>query len=178
MKNLNEFMTESLTYAEKQELIPKYQDLYEESIQRLISSVQNIFPNGKINAKVYSGIGDPTLSISFYLINNKADQSSGIVDNDPVVTKFIAHLPKVSEPSKDVKFKLELLMGGLSLEPEEGSYMAMSRLRLPFRKSNATIDKQVDKLIKYFKNVGQTILDNKEKLYKKDILDKYLDINV
>jgi len=166
-----------MDYNERKEIIEEYKDLYAAPLERLKGKIEKIFPNAKFDAAVYSGLGSPTLSTSFYLISDKKDQSHGIVDNDPVVTKFIAHLPEV-HPTKDTKFKLELLMGGLYIEPQpHESYLAMSRIKLPYRKSTGTIDNQVDKLVKYFKGVGQTILDNKDKLYKKDIKDKYLKIN-
>lgn len=165
-----------MEYQEKLDIIEEYKELYSEPLERLEKGVKKIFPNAKISAQVYNGIGSPTLGITFYLISDRDDQTNKIVDNDPAVTKFIAHLP-MEHPTKDTKFKLEKLMGGLYIEPEE-KYLAMSRVKLPYRKSTGNIDKQVDKVIKYFKGVGQTILDNKDKLYKKDIKDKYLDIRV
>ena len=164
-----------MDYKERQEVVKEYQELYAEPLQRLKDSIKEIFPNAKFDAQVYSGLGSPTLSTSFYLISQREDQTNLIVDNDPIITKFIAHLPEV-HPTKDTKFKLELLQGGLYIEPQE-KYLAMSRVRIPFRKSTGTIDKQVDKLVKYFKGVGQTIIENKDVLYKKDIKDKYLVIN-
>ena len=166
-----------MDYKEEKQITEEYKELYSEPLQKLKDSVKQIFPNAKFSAEVYQGFGSPTLSTSFYLISEREDQSHNIVDNDPVVTKFIAHLPKV-HPTKDIKFKLELLRGGLYLEPSEGSYLAMERLRIPFRKSTGTIDKQVDKLVKYFEVVGKTILENKDSIYKKDIKDKYLEISI
>jgi hypothetical protein len=166
-----------MDYKEEKQITEEYKELYSEPLQKLKDSVEQIFPNAKFSAEVYQGFGSPTLSTSFYLISEREDQSHNIVDNDPVVTKFIAHLPKV-HPTKDIKFKLELLRGGLYLEPSEGSYLAMERLKIPFRKSTGTIDKQIDKLVKYFKVVGKTILENKDSIYKKDIKDKYLEISI
>lgn len=166
-----------MDYKEEKQITEEYKELYSEPLQKLKDSVKQIFPNAKFSAEVYQGFGSPTLSTSFYLISEREDQSHNIVDNDPVVTKFIAHLPKV-HPTKDIKFKLELIRGGLYLEPSEGSYLAMERLKIPFRKSTGTIDKQVDKLVKYFKGVGKTILENKDSIYKKDIKDKYLEISI
>tara|TARA_R110000772_G_scaffold57747_5_gene130655 strand:- start:916 stop:1416 length:501 start_codon:yes stop_codon:yes gene_type:complete len=166
-----------MDYKEEKQITEEYKELYSEPLQKLKDSVEQIFPNAKFSAEVYQGFGSPTLSTSFYLISEREDQSHNIVDNDPVVTKFIAHLPKV-HPTKDIKFKLELLRGGLYLEPSEGSYFAMERLKIPFRKSTGTIDKQIDKLVKYFKVVGKTILENKDSIYKKDIKDKYLEISI
>jgi len=166
-----------MDYKEEKQITKEYKELYSEPLQKLKDSVKQIFPNAKFSAEVYQGFGSPTLSTSFYLISEREDQSHNIVDNDPVVTKFIAHLPKV-HPTKDIKFKLELLRGGLYLEPSEGSYLAMERLKIPFRKSTGTIDKQVDKLVKYFEVVGKTILENKDSIYKKDIKDKYLEISI
>ena len=166
-----------MDYKEEKQITEEYKELYSEPLKKLKERVQGIFPNAKFSAEVYAGFGSPTLSTSFYLISEREDQSHNIVDNDPVVTKFIAHLPKV-HPTKDIKFKLELLRGGLYLEPSEGSYLAMERLKIPFRKSTGTIDKQVDKLVKYFKGVGKTILENKDVIYKKDIKDKYLEISI
>lgn len=166
-----------MEYQERQDLVKEYQDLYADALETLKGNFKKIFPNGKINARVYSGLGDPTLSVSFYMIGDKEGQSNGIIDNDPVITKFMAHLPSV-HPEKGTKFKIERLMGGLSIQPEEGSYMAMGRVKLPYRKSTGDIKKQVANLTKYFKTVGQAILDNKDNLYKKDLDKKYLDIKV
>jgi hypothetical protein len=166
-----------MDYKEEKQITEEYKELYSEPLKKLKEGVQGIFPNAKFSAEVYAGFGYPTLSTSFYLISEREDQSHNIVDNDPVVTKFIAHLPRI-HPTKDTKFKLELMRGGLYLEPSEGSYLAMERLKIPFRKSTGAIDKQVDKLVKYFEVVGKTILENKDGLYKKDIKDKYLEISI
>ena len=165
-----------MDYKEKQLVIEEYKDLYASSIQTLKDKVNTIFPNAKINASVYSGIGEPTFSVSFYLIGEKADQSYQIVDNDPMLCKFIAHLP-CEHPTKDTKFKLERLMGSLSLKPEEGSYFAMDSLKITHRKSTGNIDKQVDNLVKYFTKGAKTLIENKDNLYKKDINPKYLEVN-
>ena len=166
-----------MDYKAKQNLVKDYQDLYSDDLQKLKDNYTSIFPNGKINARVYSGIGNPTLSVSFLLIGNNEDQSNGIVDNDPIITKFIAHLPCIESPSKETKFKVERLVGDLSIRPPEGSYLAMGRVRLPYRKSTGDIGKQIQNLTKYFKKVGQTVIDNKYNLYNKNINQKYLDIN-
>ena len=166
-----------MDYQEKQIVVKEYQDLYSESLKDLKDKYYSIFPNGKISAKVYSGIGDPVLSVSFLLIGKVEDQSSRIVDNDPVITKFIAHLPKV-HPTKDTKFQIERLMGDLSIEPPKDSYLAMGRVKLPYRKSTGNINKQITNLDKYFKKVGQAVIDNKDNMYKKDIKPEYLNINI
>jgi hypothetical protein len=166
-----------MDYKERELVIKEYQDLYAPDLQELKDNFYSIFPNGKISAQVFNGIGDPTLGISFYMIGERTDQSHNIVDNDPVHTKFIAHLPKI-HPTKETKFKVEYLMGGLSVKPEEGSFMAMGRVKLPYRKSTGDISKQVKNLTKYFKKVGQAVIDNKDNLYKKDLKSKYLTINV
>ncbi|MCP4521006.1 MAG: hypothetical protein GY827_04820 [Cytophagales bacterium] len=165
-----------MDYKEKMSIIEEYKELYAEEITRFKKETKKIFPNAHVEMFVYNGIGDPTLIVNFRLIEDKKDQSHQNVDNDPVYTTFIGHLPVV-HPDKDTKFKLERLRGDLSVQPPEDSYLAMGRVKLPYRKSTGNIAKQTDKLIAYFKKVGKAVLDNQDNLYKKDIDNKYLDIN-
>jgi len=166
-----------MNYQDKQNIIQEYKDLYSSDLETLKSNFYKIFPNGKIGASIYSGIGDPVFSITFVLIGNDNDQSNRIIDNDPVITKFISHLPMV-HPTKDTVFQIERLMGDLYVQPPENSFLAMGRVKLPYRKSTGTMTKQIQNLTKYFKFVGQSVLDNKDNLAKKDIDKKYLNINL
>ena len=166
-----------MDYKENQSIIKEHQELYAESFDKLKTDINKVFPNGKFSVSVYNGLGSPVLGLSFYMISDIKDQSHQIIGNDPVETKFIAHLP-MTHPSKDIKFKLERLMGDLYVKPPEGSYLAMGRVKLPYRKSTGDITKQSANLVKYFKKVGQAIIDNTDNLYKKDLDKKYLDINV
>ena len=170
-------MKDELIYENTNDLVKMTQNFYSDDITQIEKDFLSVFPNGKINVRIYNGIGDPCLAINALLIGNKDDQSNGIIDNDPLNIKFIGFLSK-KFPNKNDKFVFEKIMGGLSIQPEEGSYMAMGRVKLPFRKSTNTMTKQVAKLKKFWVTVGQAVLDNKDNLHKKDLKNEYLTVNI
>lgn len=169
MKSLNEV---------KQDGLKKTQEVFAPYIEQIEKDFYKVFPNGFINIGIERVVGSPYLYIGFGLIGDKKDQSHGIVENDPMHHKMIGHFASndyYAEHSIDEKIELESLISGIMVEPTE-KYLAMSRVKTSFRKSTAPIAKQVPKLKKYFSEIGQLVLDNKDKLYKKDIKEKYLDI--
>jgi len=119
---------------DSKETVIAYRELYANDIKTLENAFYNIFPNAKIEFSIRSSVGSPILRINILLISDTKDQSSGCNDNDPLGIKFIGFLPEISSPNKATKFDLEKLSGGLSCNPEKGSYMAMNTLKLPFKK--------------------------------------------
>ena len=132
----------------------------------------SVFPNGFIAVDVRKSIGNPYLSITLGLIGGD-DVANNIRENDPLHTSLMGH-----DISDVEKFTLKTLQSGLICEPEEGSYMAMSRVKTSKRKTNNTLDKQVVGLKKYFKTLGKIVKENQDNIYRLDrIPAKYLEIN-
>ena len=165
------------SYNRNQEIVKEYQELYAPFLEDLETQYKNIFPNGKIRAEVEMGIGLPILYVTTVLINNIVDQSHRTFANDPAGFEYMSFLPSKT-PSLDEKIVLEMNSGGVRLQPEEGTHYAMSIEKISFRKSTATIDKQIIKLVKHFKKIGSVVLKNNTNLYKSDIKEKYLEINL
>lgn len=170
MKSINEMKEDSLV---------KTKELFAPYVEEIKKDFYKVFPNGFIHADISRIVGSPHLYIELRLIGDREDQTNKIVDNDPMHHKLMGHFASsdyYAEHQLDDKIELTSLMSGISIDPPKDSYLAMGRVKTPFRKSTMSIAKQVPKLKKYFSKLGKLVLDNKDNLYKKDIKDKYLDI--
>lgn len=160
------------TIERKSSKLEATRELFAPYIEQIKKDFYEVFPRGFINAGIRQSIGSPHLYIGFGLIGDIKDQSHRIVENDPMHHKMIGFFSDsdyYAEPGLDDKIELTSLISGIMIEPPKDSYLAMGRVKTPFRKSTMSIEKQVPKLKKYFSKIGQLVLDNKDNLYKKDI---------
>jgi len=66
------------------------------------------------------------------------------------------------------------LTGSISTKPEEGSYMAMSRVKTPFRKTKGDAKKILKAFETFFPRLKKLVNDNRDNIYKvEEIKDKY-----
>ena len=125
------------------------------------------FPNAWFFGSVRAGLGLPHVSIDFGFVN-KSELTSNILDNDPVHHSFMFH----DEGSG--KFNAVRLRGGISINPPEGSYLAMDTVKTKFRKTTGD-DKRILKTFKtFFKRLKVLVKDNEQNIYqRKKYSDKY-----
>jgi hypothetical protein len=153
----------------------QYKEFFNPSLETLEKELKLIFPNAFVNCSIKQSIGPGfVLTITFRLISNSDEFINEYAQNDPCGITFLSYL-KPAICTKDTNIVLELIRGGLRLKPDVGSYNAMKIQKTSFRKSTGTIDKQVQKLIKFFKQVGEDVLSNKDNFYAK-IPEKYFEI--
>ena len=92
--------------------------------EQLISTFKSVFPNGYIN--VSKGcLGGESLYVTIGLIGKTEDCAYNIRHNDPMMIQFVV-----------TGIVLELGIGGAGIytKPEVGSYLAMGKVKFPFRK--------------------------------------------
>lgn len=140
---------------------------YTELMDSIKESFLSQFPNGYI--KVYfSRRFTESINIAFGMIGNIEHVSSKIRGNDPMHGLIIINL-------EDGQFKANLANGGFSLNPDEGSYMAMKSLKYPFRAFKTTDEnKLLAKFNEFFAKLKVLAKENKDNFYRsQDIPSQY-----
>lgn len=140
---------------------------YTELMDSIKESFLSQFPNGYI--KVYfSRRFIESINIAFGMIGNIEHVSSKIRGNDPMHGLIIINL-------EDGQFKANLANGGFSLNPDEGSYMAMKSLKYPFRAFKTTDEnKLLAKFNEFFAKLKVLAKENKDNFYRsQDIPSQY-----
>lgn len=119
------------------------------------------FPNGYYNAS--NGTLRDTKHRSFIqlgLLGKLEWCANKIRENDPMHTLL-------SIEQEGEKFTVELITGGLSLNPEVGSYYAMNTVKLPFRKFTAKNEKDLfAKMDKFFDKLRIFVNENAGNIYR------------
>lgn len=140
---------------------------YTELMDSIKESFLSQFPNGYIKV-YYSKRFVESINIAFGMIGNIEHVSSKIRGNDPMHGLIIVHL-------EDGQFKANLANGGFSLNPEEGSYMAMKSLKFPFRAFKTTDEnKLLAKFNEFFAKLKVLAKENKDNFYRaQDIPSQY-----
>lgn len=83
-----------------------------------------------------------------------------IRENDPMHT--LLSIEQTGE-----QFTVKLVAGGLSLNPEKGSYLAMNTIKLPFRKFTAKSKKELEnKMDNFFDKLLQLVESYKTEIYR------------
>lgn len=97
----------------------------------IVSEFEKVFPNGFIKAYYRRGLGKENyISLAIGMIGDKSDQASQIIDNDPMLHKFMIYI------HDDDTYTAKLIQGsGFYVNPEPGSYLAMTRHKVPYRQS-------------------------------------------
>jgi hypothetical protein len=177
MRSLNEHLNESTT--SKDDRVAMINDMFSKEIQEIKDSFYKIFPKGYLYISWRLQIGSPHLSISYRLIDDLKTTGITYQENDPMFGGFMGFL-KTSDynynPTKEDK--IELTTGGsgsgIYIKPEPGSYYAMQRIKVPFRKTTAPMDKLVKNLKDHFTKLGKTVKDNKDN-FMDNIPREYID---
>lgn len=156
MKEYNEYL------AEKEESTADMKQLADD-IDKLL---KRKFPNGNTYAR-FSGNLTDSISVWVGLIGNVRELPSGIAGNDPFGAGFMIF--------RDPKgFVVESPRSNLNVEPEEGSYMAMGSVKIPFRKVRGDEKKILKAFDRWADKAITTIKKEEKNIYQRDkYSDKY-----
>jgi hypothetical protein len=136
----------------------------EELARAIESSIRKHFPKSYVSVNVASGIGGPSIRLTFAVAGSKEEVPNKIWNNDISLTKgFIWGLNK-DGTLKD-KLEWDPAMGGSFLiNPEQGSPNAFSKIKVGLRKKKGTPEQVVKHLDNYFKKLAATIKSNIDKI--------------
>lgn len=139
----------------------------------LAEQLQNVymkhFPKGRIIVRKQA-LGDEGFYVTTFLIGEQKDQSNGIWDNDPLLHTF------GFEGIGNDQFEFTRLRGRLSVNPPEGSHLAMSSLKIAFRKTKGDAKKVVTNFEKYVQKMKKLVKDSGDDVYGRDRYDnKYFE---
>lgn len=176
MRNLNEHK-QSLN-EQKEENLKIINDTFKSEFDEIKNHFQKHFPNGSMYIGFQQIIGAPHLNIVFRLIGKDEDLPHRITQNDPWNAGFTGFTAGYRDydfiPTKETPITLETKSNGYYIKPEEGSFYAMSRVKVPFRKKTATMDKLVKPLKEYITKVADSMIENKENFMNDVNKEKYV----
>lgn len=128
------------------------------------------FPNGNLTLS-FGALGKDSISISTTLL----DYVNVTRHNDPMLHTFWLHKSIDTATGNllaNVVFEKD--RGSLLVNPEEGSYLAMDRVKIPFRKKTGSPRSVVAYFDKYLKKAKDVVKDNADNVYgRSKIDDKY-----
>ena len=134
------------------------------------SSFEKHFPNGFIVSRVEKSLGDSIINVVFGLISDESDLESNIRQNDPLFHRIMINIEGDTYEAKSSQ-------SGLSIEPEKGSFRAMSNVKTPFRKTKGDSKKIMKAFDRFFPRVSKIVKDNEENVYRRSTYDdKYFDV--
>ncbi len=149
-----------------------------QTAQELLKAIEKeffqIFPSGRMDASWSNNLGS-SCTLRFGMIGDRNDVAHKIIDNDPVHS-IHAIYGMDGEGNLGAKLSAETILGkSLSVNPPEGSHLAMSRVKLGWRNKKGTSDQIVKHYSNYFKKMAKVIKENEADIYgRNDIPDKYI----
>lgn len=132
------------------------EELLADMIAELEDTYYGVFPDSYINVDVSNLMrNDPAIFIKTGLGKDKSEFQNGYLENDPC-----HHLFSI-EGIFSERAVLEIVIGGrITTKPEPGSYMALGKVKVPFRKVTGGFTKIVQGFEKYLESLRSTIIDN------------------
>ena len=140
------------------DLSPERKAEVEGLISDLTKTAEKHFPNGFINVHLWRSLGVESIVMEFGLIKNTSELASKIRMNDPVHHRFMISIRKDG-------YQAEILMGGISTNPEAGSYKAMNTIKTPFRKTTGDAKKIVSTFDTFFGRLKSLVKEHKDNIY-------------
>lgn len=137
----------------------------DEFIKGLESVIKKSFPKSFVKVQASGNLGT-SIFVTFALGKDKSEWQNGIIHNDPLHHQWMIGFNSFTENAfiKD-KIEAELSVGGsLTIQPEEGSHLALGRAKIGWRKKTAPPEKLIPYFGNYFKKVKKVLVDNKENL--------------
>lgn len=156
----------------------RYKSIFKEDIntnanelaEKIQEEIQKIFPKSFVSAKFTSNIY-PNITVIFTLGKDKSEWNNGIQRNDPAYHAFMIGGKSRYGISNEGEIKESLVCEeiqgstwGFYIKSKEGSYNAMDRFKLPFRKVTSTPDKIIEVLKKYFLLLKTELKKNKDNM--------------
>lgn len=177
MKSLNEHK-QSLN-EQKAEKLRSIDETFKKEFDEIKDHFYKHFPNGSAYVGFQQIVGAPHLSINFRLIGDVNDIPHRITRNDPWYAGFIGFTKGYRDydyiPTKDVVITLEGSSTSYYIKPDPSTYLAMQRVKVPFRKKTATMDKLVKSVKDYITKVANSMIENKDNFMDDVDTKKYVD---
>ncbi len=134
----------------------------EDFCSNLEKEYRKYFPNGHFACNRQKALSGEIYSIQFGMIKDLRDVSQKIRQNDPMWHQFLIFI------NSEDSLELSPSSQGISIEPQEGSYLAMGRVKTKMRKTKGDHAKLEKYLKGYFKKLHGLMKDNQENIYNKD----------
>lgn len=130
-------------------------------IKQVEAAHKKVFPKAWISVKRAKILGD-IISIQFGVQNPKK-HSNNITLNDPAFHSML--IDNLRQGEFKEKISLEINQGGfLFVKPEEGSFMAFSKVKFGWRNKKGTPEQIVKHLANYFGKMKKVVDANKNNL--------------
>lgn len=161
MQTFNQYISEASYTPTKSDL-----DL----MKNVEAEFNKLFPNGHVFTDTRKTIGRPYIIVSIGMIKDAKDAPSGYRDNDPMMHKYMVDIKGEND------YELTLLQGsGISTNPEAGSYLAMGRHKVPFRKSKGDSKRILTTFKRHFSRLREGLNKVSHNVYGATRMDpKYL----
>lgn len=161
MSKFTEFLKESVTEEDLQAAT--------ELASKLDAMLKKEFPNNAVGARISKGISSPAISINLGLIKDINDLPSKIRGNDPGHTSILMFVRGNGE------YELYEPYSRISVNPPEGSYLAMDSVKVPIRAFKKGTEKKVlSTFEKFAKQYKQIVKDNEDNIYgRENYSDRY-----
>jgi hypothetical protein len=136
-------------------------------------TVLKVFPKSYARASYQLNLGE-SISLTFALAKDKSELGNGIIHNDPAHTIFMIQDGLGRDNDIVGKLIIERILGsGFSVKPSEGSYMAMERHKVGFRKTTGDSKKILASLKKYFEKLKVELKANESNIYNYKLKGKF-----
>lgn len=148
----------------------------EETARAIEAAFKKVFPKSLVQAKFNTNFGN-VVTVVFSLVDEKSKLPNGIRDNDPAYSVWQVY--GFNKDGTGDKLEANLTRGGsFDLKPYAGSYMAMSVVKLGWRKKSGSPDQIVKHFADYAEKSKKVMLANVDNVYgseeQKQIYRSYL----
>jgi hypothetical protein len=147
---------------------PENESQYLSLMKNIESSFLENFPNGFFTISESKRFSH-SISIAFGLIKELSDVTNKIRQNDPMFGQIFIWLNTAPN------YKVELSVGGLSVNPDPGTHYAMKHLKFPWRNFKTTDLTKIENQFKvFFGKLKDLVKANQENIYRvEDIPQQY-----
>lgn len=137
-------------------------------LNKIRTIIQTLFPRSYLHVDFDTNLC-PLISIRFALGKDKSEWSHGYIENDLVsVLLFIRPKDGKLNGNDDLKEKLLEItahQNSFVIKPRENEkWLAYSSVKIPFRKQTGLSDKIVLSINKFFINLKQLLIENKDNI--------------
>jgi hypothetical protein len=162
---LSDFKSSSVGVSIQSEFKIEEYPYLEEMKSNIEKAFKKHFPQGYIAVEVSkSSAGGSVLiiAVKMGLIGDEKDLYKGYRENDPMdVGLFISpknYTQAEREPYDEVVYDAKILRSdSIAIKPEEGSYVAFSRVKIGFREVTGDLTKIEKAVIKYIEKMAKTV---------------------
>jgi hypothetical protein len=135
--------------------------------KNLENEYKKYFPKGYFKCVKTTSLSSDIYKYQFGMVGDEKDVASGIRQNDPMWHSGLIFINKDN-------LELSPSQGGIAINPPEGSYLAMQKVKTKMRKTKGDHAKIEKYLKNFFKKLHGILKENQDNLYDSTgKLDKY-----